>query len=35
VSQRHACALPSHFQSKLAQTGADETHKLMLAEQRF
>jgi hypothetical protein len=35
VSQRQARALPSHFQSKLAQTGADETHKGMLTEQLF
>ena len=35
VSQRHARALPSHFQPKLAQTGANETHKRMLTEQLF
>src|SRR5205814_6387513 len=26
MSQRHPRALPSHFQSQLAQTGADKTH---------
>ena len=35
MSQRHARALPSHFQPKLAQTGANETHKRMLTEQFF
>jgi hypothetical protein len=35
VSQRHARALPAHFQAKLAQTGADETHKEMLTKLQF
>jgi hypothetical protein len=35
VPQRQARALPSHFQSKLTQTRADETHKGMLTEQLF
>jgi hypothetical protein len=35
VSQRHARALPPHFQPKLAQTGANKTHKRMLTEQLF
>ena len=32
VSQRHARALPAHFQAKLAQTGADKTHGEMLTK---
>jgi len=35
VSQRHARALAAHFQAKLAQTGADKTHKEMLTKLRF
>jgi hypothetical protein len=32
MAQRHARALPAHFQTKLAQTGADETHGEMLTK---
>src|SRR5205814_3962401 len=32
VSQGQARALPAHFQAKLAQTGADKTHREMLTK---
>src|SRR6516225_5844663 len=35
VSQRQARALAAHFQAKLAQTGADETHEEMLTKLQF
>jgi hypothetical protein len=35
VSQRHARALPAHFQAEFAQTSADKTHKEMLTKLQF